>query len=169
MSKAAVTAAIIDYLDPLNSGISYLGKVYSALPKVGNEQDLFNISPPGTGIGAVIYCFIEGQRERRIADAGDSGQKMRAYTLAMLCIFKSDLPDPVDGQNAFNDFIDSLTAAIEADRTANSAGVIFQWGEGNTLGGTDLAFDFPVPKSANGGVMLFQAVGRVTVLEVLNT
>lgn len=164
--------AVVDYLDPsLGSRIQYLSSVYSALPKVANEQDLFNLQPPGQGVGAVIYCFIEHQSERRDSEGGPhSGIKMRAYTLALLCILKSNLSKFVDGQQAFDEFMDSLTGRIQADRQAGTSGnPIFQWGEGDTRGAPDLVFDYPVPKTRDGGVTLFQAVGRVTVLEALAT
>ena len=176
MPKTQVREAIAAYLDPLTSGIAYLGAVYQALPKVTNESDLFNLQPSGTGIGAVIYMFIEGQVESRKALGGgpptaatNSGRKLREYTLGLLCILKSDFPDSLSGQVAFDQFIDSLTAYIQADRYAGDPTVIFGWGEGNLSGGPDLRFDYPVPKTMSGGVTLFQGVGRVTVLEFLDT
>ena len=179
MSKTQVREAVAYFLDPNQSGISYLGSVYQALPKVANEQDLYNLQPAGTGVGAVVYCFIEDQEERRIADAGPNGQKMRVYTLGLLCILKSDLETSQEGQVAFDTFIDSLTARIQSDRTAGTGasstgpyagtGYVFQWGEGDSKGAPDLRFAYPVPKTLKGGVTLFQAIGRVTVLQVLDT
>lgn len=170
MSKSAVRQAIYDYLTPENSNITYLGSLYPALPKVSNESDLFNFVPPGTGVGVVMYMFIESQDETRIALGGPhDGRKWRPYTLSLLCVMKSDLTSSADGQVAFDLFIDSLTEYIEADRNAGNPQVVFQWGEGGVNGGPDLRFDFPVPKTADGGVMLFQAVGKVTTVEVLNT
>jgi hypothetical protein len=170
MPKTQVTDALYAYLEPSASHISTLGAVYTALPKVANESDLFKFVPPGTGLGTVIYLFIENQEETRIALGGArSGRKFRPYGLSLLCIMKSDLANPVDGQAAFNEFIDSLTNYIEADRNAGDPSVIFQWGEGGVNGGPDLRIEYPVPKTVNGGVMLFQAIVRVTVCEVLNT
>ena len=175
MSKTAVRQAIYEYLQPFNSNITYLSQVYQALPKIANESDLFELQPAGAGIGAVIYLFIESMEESRIALGGaHNGRKYRPYTVALLCIMKSDLTDSLDGQIAFDLFIDSLTEWIQADRTAGTAsaggnGVVFQWGEGGMAGGADLHFTFPVPKTAKGGVMLFQAVGRVSAAEILST
>jgi len=170
MPKSEVRAAIANYLDPVNSSITYLGSVYQALPQVANESDLFYLQPAGQGIGAVIYVFIESQLERRIAmDGPHNGRKLRPYELALLCILKSDLASSLGGQVAFDTFIDSLTAYIEADRNAGDPAVIFSWGEGEAIGAPDLHFQYPVPKTSKGGVTLFQAVGRVTVLEILNT
>lgn len=183
MPKSDVTAAIQYYLDPQQSNIPYLGVVYPALPKVVDESDLFRFVPPGTGTGALIYMFIETQEESRKALGGQhQGRKLRLYGLSLLCILKSDLPDSASGQEAFNAFIDGLTAAIQADRNAGTeavalggtgpyagTGVVWQWGEGTMLGGPDIRIEYPVPKTADGGVMLFQAVVRVTVAEFFNT
>lgn len=170
MSKTSVRNAVFDYLKPETSGITYLGALYPALPKVPNESDLFNFVPAGTGVGAVIYMFIESQEETRIALGGiHDGRKWRPYSLSLLCVMKSDLDNPVDGQIAFDLFIDSLTEYIEADRNAGNPQVVFQWGEGGVNGGPDLRFDFPVPKTLDGGVMVFQAVGHITTVEVRNT
>jgi len=176
MSKTLVRQAIYDYLQPSNSNITYLSTLYEALPKVANEDDLFALQPAGIGIGAVIYMFIESMEERRIAFGGaHNGRKFRPYTLSLLCIMKSDAETSIEGQIAFDEFIDSLTEWIQADRTAGTApslqygGVVFQWGEGGVDGGEDLHFDFFVPKTAKGGVMLFQSVGHITVCEIEQT
>ncbi len=184
MPKSQVTAAIQYYLDPAQSGIEYLGKVYTALPRVANESDLFSYVPPGTQIGALIYLFISDQAEQRIALGGQhAGVKMRTYTLTLLCIMKTSLQNEVQEQAAFDAFIDSLTARIQADRNAwteatalggqgpyANTGYVWQWGEGpGPDGGTDLHFEYPVPHTINGGVMIHQAVGRISVEEQLET
>ena len=169
MGMVEVYNAIENYLTPTNSNITYLGAVYPALPKVSDESDLFAFVPPGTGVGAVMYTFVESREETRIALGGPhNGRKFRPYTLSLLCIFKSDLPTSAAGQAAFNVFIDSLTQSIENNRIANAPGVIFSWGEGGINGGPDIRFEFPVPKTAKGGVMLFQAVCRITVVEIID-
>jgi len=170
MPKSEVRQALYEYLRPENSHITSLGTVYPALPKVANESDLFNFVPPGAGVGAVMYMFIENQEETRIALGGpQQGRKFRPYGLSLLCVLKSDLQTSAEGQVAFDYFIDSLTGYIEADRNAGDPTVIFQWGEGGVGGGPDIRIDYPVPKTVNGGVMLFQAIVRVTVCEILNT
>lgn len=171
MPKTEVRQAIFDYLQPSSSNITYLGTLYSALPKVGNEADLYNLQPPGQGVGGIIFMHIEDQQERMIDFAGKAkgpSQKLREYTLVLLCIFKSDLPGPDAGQAAFDTFIDSLTGWIEADVRAGSD-VVFQWGLGDSQTyGPDLRFTFPVPTTDAGGVTLFQGIGRVQVSEYLN-
>ncbi len=171
MPKSEVRQAIANYLDPTVSGIAItsLSKVYQALPKINNEAELFNLQPPGTGVGAVIYLFIHHQEEKPISIAQSfGGQKQRNYTVGLLCIFKSDLEVALDGQVAFDLFVDSLTGRIESGPFANDPNTIFQWGEGDlSPGSSDLAFDFYIPKSMGGGVMLFQATGTVTAIELL--
>lgn len=183
MPKLEVTAALAYYLDPAQSNIPYLGKVYTALPRIASENDLFNYVPPGTQVGAIIYMFIAGQSERRIALGGQhDGHKMREYTLTLFCIMKTSLQDEVEEQLAFDTFLDGLTSWIQADRNAwtealnqggqgpyGGSGYIFQWGEGSELGGTDIRFEYPVPHTVDGGIMLHQAVGHVTVCEDMFT
>ena len=170
MPKTEVTQAVYQYLRPENSGIPFLGTVYTALPKIANESDLFTSSYPGLGLGATIYMFITNQQERRIALGGaHDGRKFRAYDLGLLVVFKSDLRQTVDGQSAFDEFIDALTARIQADRNAGNPSVIFQWGEGNENGGTDIKLDYTFPRTLDGGVTIFQAVGHITTCEVLDT
>ncbi len=183
MPKTEVTAALQYFLDPAQSGITYLGVVYPALPKVADESDLFRYVPPGTGVGALIYLFCEHQEETRIALGGQhNGRKFRIYNFSLLIIMKSDLPQASDGQAAFNTLMDSLIARIQSDRNAGTeatslggfgpyagTGYIFQMGEGGLNGGVDIQVEYPVPKTADGGVTLYQAVLRLSVCETENT
>lgn len=170
MSKSTVTEAVYQYLKPETSNIQFLGSVYKALPKVANESDLFTNSYPGLGLGAVIYLFITNQEEHRIALGGPhDGRKWRQYDLGLLIVFKSDLPQTVDGQTAFDAFIDSLTEWIQADRNAGNPQVVFQWGEGGDRGGPDIRIDYTMPRTLDGGVTLFQAVAHVATVEVMDT
>ena len=170
MPKTEVRDALTAYLTPSNSNIKYLGTVYQSLPKVANESDLFVNAYPGLGVGATIYLFIENQEETRIAFGGPhSGRKFRPYGVSLLCVFKSDLQTTEAGQIKFDEFIDSLTAWIEADRNAGDPTVIFQWGEGGINAGPDLRLDYIVPRTVDGGVVIFQAIARITACEILNT
>src|ERR1035437_2591525 len=143
MGMTTVYDTIYDYLTPENSNITYLGAVYPALPKISNEEDLFSFSPPGTGVGAIIYEFITAKSETRIALGGPhDGRKWVPYTLSLLCILKSDLPEAKAGQAAFNQFVDSLTDRVRAARNGGNPNFIFQWGEGGVNGGPDIDFQF---------------------------
>jgi hypothetical protein len=169
MSKTTVTDAVYQYLQPETSGITYLGSVYKALPKIANEADLFTSSYPGQGLGSVIYMFMTNQQEHRIAFGGPhDGRKYRTYDLGLLIVFKSDLRQTEDGQNAFDDFMDSLVEYIQADRNAGNPQVIFQWGEGGETGGPDIRIDYTFPRTLDGGVTLFQAVAHITTCEILD-
>jgi hypothetical protein len=166
--------AVYEYLKPENSNIPYLGAIYKALPRVSNEADLFNFVPPGTGVGVVIYLFCERKNETRIALGGlHDGRKWVPFSMSLLCIMKSDLPRSDAGQAAFNQFVDGLTDYVRADRNAGTGTTpnarIFQWGEGGENGGPDIEFEFPVPKTADGGVMLFQCVARIQTIQVDDT
>ena len=188
MPLSDVSNAIFSYLAPLNqtnvvgqSNIPFLGIVYQSLPKVSEENQLFLNSYPGQGLGAAIYMFFTNQAEQRIAFGGThDGRKFRKYTLGLLIVFKSDLGDTEAGQVAYNGFIDNLTEWIQADRTAGCSatstgpyagtGYVFQWGEGDIpTGGVDMQFDHYVPRTADGGVTIFQSVGHVTVVEIQET
>lgn len=185
MPLSDVSNAIAYYLAPENSNIANLGVVYQALPKVSDESQLFTNTFPGLGIGATIYMFFTSQKESRIAFGGQhDGRKYRVYDLGFLICFKSDLPQTYDGQIAYNEFIDNLTNYIQADRNAGTeavalggngpyagTGVVFQWGEGAgpNGGGDDLVFEHLVPRTTDGGVTLFQSVGRISVVEIMNT
>src|ERR1039458_3511326 len=140
MGMVEVYNAIEAYLKPENSNIQYLGAVYPALPRVADESDLFSFVPPGTGVGAIIYLFCERKSETRIALGGpQDGRKWVPFSLSLLCIMKSDLPSSKDGQAAFNQFVDSLTRYVRADRNAGNPSVIFEWGDGgSTSGGPDI-------------------------------
>lgn len=170
MGMQNVYDTIVSFLDPQNSGIPYLGAVYLGLPKIQDESDLFNFVPPGSMVGALIYPFITSRNETRIALGGShDGRKWVEYVVSMLCVMKSDLERADDGQKQFNIFIDGLVDHIRDNRNAGDASVVFQWGEGSMRGGPDIDIQFPVPKTASGGVMVFQAVCKVKVAEIDQT
>jgi hypothetical protein len=167
MGMTDVYNTVFDFLTPANSAIPYLGVVYKALPKVQNEAELFEFVPPGTGVGALIYIFITARNETRIAYGGEhSGRKFVPYTVSLLCVMKSDLERADDGQEAFNVFIDGLVDRIRSNRNAGNPNYVFEWGEGGLHAGPDIDIQFPVPRTSRGGVMVFQAVCKVTTIEI---
>jgi len=183
MPLTEVSDAIYYYLKPENSNINYLGTLYQALPKTASEADLFTKTFAGQAVGAVIYQFCTGQRETRKAVGGQhSGRKMRVYDMGFLIVFKSDLPSTEDAQQIYFGFIDELTAYIQADRNAGTespslggtgpyagTGYVWQFGEGTELGGVDIQIDHAIPRTADGGVVLFQSVMHLSAIEWLNT
>lgn len=171
MGKAAVRQAIANFLDPNISGvpIDYCSTVYQALPKIANEADLFSLQPDGQGIGAVIFFFLGSHVDTLKTFPALPGERVRVYSVDLLCILKSDAETALEGQEAFDDFIDSLTERILSDPEAGDPSVVFTWGTGDmTANDPDLSFEYPVPRAMSGGVMLFQGVGHVKAVEVYN-
>lgn len=184
MPISDVSQAIYDYLEPTASNIPNLGTLYRSLPKVANEADLFTNTFSGAGIGATIYFFCVDQKETRIAlggpppPYGGGGHKFVEYTFAFLVVFRSDLPQTIDGQIAYDSFKDAFTARIRANRTAGTdnaiyggdgTGVIFQWGEGGVDGGVDIQAQHFVPRTIKGEVTLFQSLYHINVCEDIFT
>jgi hypothetical protein len=172
MSKQSVTQGIATYLDPSNSNIPNLGTVYIGLPRITSESDLYTNTYPGADEGALIYLFIKNQSEKRIALGGAHlGNKFRVYDLGMLVVFKAGPEiDTSVAQTDFDGLIDALTEYIQANRNPNAAtSDIFQWGEGEVSGGTDIQIDYVIPHTIKGGVLIFQAVLSVKICEILNT
>jgi hypothetical protein len=180
MPITQVRDALHYYLKPENSNIANLGVVYKALPKVADESQIFTSTFPGLQVGAMIYMFITGQREKRVALGGQhNGVKFRQYDLGLLIVMKSDTPGTGEGQDAYDTLIDDLTAWIQADRNAWTeaaslggqgpyvgTGIIFSWGEGAIIGGgEDIVIDHVIPRTIDGGVTLFQSVAHITVIE----
>jgi len=184
MSLSAVSEAIYDYMEPSASNIPNLGALYRALPKVADEADLFQFTPPGLSVGATIYYFATDQKETRTAlggpppPYGGGGHKFVEYTFAFLIYFKSDSPAVIDGQIAYDAFKDAFVARVRANRTAgtdaaeyggNGTGTIFQWGEGGIHGGVDIQAQHFVPKTIDGGAVLFQSLYHLNVCEDIFT
>jgi hypothetical protein len=134
-------------------------------------MEFYEGDDPGTNNGAVIFLYIESEREKRIAFGGPtSGEKMVTYTFVLDCFFRSTSRKTQD-VGANNDvFLDSLTSAIRANRIAGAPGVIFSWGEGqHESGGDDIQVTSYYPRLLNGAGSATQVVSsvRVTVLETL--
>jgi hypothetical protein len=168
MSRKAVRAAIQAYLTGAN--VKFLGTVFSHPPKWTNETDFMANGYPGQGTGVVIYIHLRRQSEFRIALGGATGgTKIRPYNCVLICLLNSKKPNAEDVDADNDDFLDSLTAAIEANRNAGSPAAIFQWGEGDTLYGVDIKVDTHFPRPIRQQSMRQFSLVEVTVLEQLNT
>lgn len=181
MPMASVNEAIYNFLKPEASNIPNLGVVYRSLPKVANEADLFQNTFPGLGVGGAFYLFLSSQRERRIAFGGPpppyggGGNKMRMYDLSILMILKSDLPQTEDGWIQYMSMVDGLTQRVQSNRAAGTnaaqyggdgSGIIFSMGEGNAIsGGDDIVIDHFIPRTIDGGVVIFQGLAKLQVAE----
>lgn len=168
MSRKAVRAAIAQYLQ--GASITWLGTVFPHPPKWTNESDFTANGFPGQGTGVVIYIHLRRQTEFRMALGGATGgMKMRPYHCVLICLLNSKKPKSEDVDADNDDFLDSLVAAIEANRNAGSPQAIFQWGEGDTLYGVDIKVDTHFPQSIRQQSMRQFSLVEVTVLEQLNT
>jgi hypothetical protein len=96
---------------------------------------------------------------------------MVEYHFVMDCYFRSTDPLSENAAQANETFLDSLIAAIRANRIANAPGVIFSWGEGTINGGEDIQVMSYYPRTLNGAMSVTQTYSnvRVIVLEEIDS
>jgi hypothetical protein len=168
MSRTAVRASIQAYLS--NANIKFLGTVFAHAPKWTNETDFVANGYPGQGSGVVIYVHLRHQSEYRFALGGaTSGMKMRAYKCNLICLMNSKKTSAEECDADNDTFLDSLTAAIQANRNAGNPAAVFQWGEGDTLYGVDVIIDSRFPQPIRQQSMRQFSLAEVAVLEQMNT
>lgn len=162
MGRATIRAGIVAYLQ--TAGVTTLGTVFAHPPKQTAEGEFVT----GTNAsGAVIFVHLAGQQERRIAVGGPTnGMKMRLYRVALVCVFRSKLADTQKVGAANDVFLDSLTGAIEANRTPQG---VWQWGEGDSFGSPDIDVEAGMPKPIRQQASQVWSIVSVDALEVLNT
>ena len=170
MSRATVRAQITDYLS--NYGITNLSGVKPFPAKFTPEMEFFAGEDPGHSSGAIIFLFFETERETRIALGGaHDGRKAVEYSVVLDCFMRSTHRKSEDAGADNEAFLDSLMAAIRADRNAGNPAVIFQWGEGTFPGSPDIEVVSYYPRLLNGAgstTQIYSTV-RVSVIEILNT
>ena len=170
MSRATVRAQITDYLS--NYGITNLSGVKPFPAKFTPEMEFFAGEDPGHSSGAIIFLFFETERETRIALGGaHDGRKAVEYSVVLDCFMRSTHRKSEDAGADNEAFLDSLMAAIRADRNAGNPAVIFQWGEGTFPGSADIEVVSYYPRLLNGAgstTQIYSTV-RVSVIEILNT
>lgn len=162
MSVSAVHSAITTYL--ANAGITFLNTVHQFPSQQMPESDFFPEGITGQTTGAVMFVWATNGHENRIAVGGaHSGRKWIPQRYVLNCFLRgfyqatdpSGLPqDPVYLAAQDNEtFIDSVIAAIRADRNAGAPGTVFMWGEGDSehMGGTDIAWEQDAPAALQGG------------------
>lgn len=167
--RTAVRTAVQAYLDPSASAIPYLGKVYAHPAKFSPEGDFFENTDPGHSTGAVMYLYLQRQSERRMALGGPhSGKKATTFDLVLDCFIRSTSNLAEDCGEAADAFLDALVDRIRADRNAGDPSVIFQWGEGSTVGGTDIEVEALYPRTIMGAQKVTQVYAsvRLTVLAI---
>jgi len=169
MPRATVRAAIAAYLEAgiQAQQIPSLSTVFPHPPKFTKETDFTADDDPGAGVGAVVYIHLVDQEEHRVSTGGPTaGDKIRTYTCGLICVLRSKQPTTQDAGAENDAFLDGLTGWIEANRTANSP-AIFQWGEGDMAGGTDIVVKAGMPRPLRQQMSQVFTTIEVTVLEML--
>jgi hypothetical protein len=155
-------------LEPSVSNIQWLTTLHDHPPKVTTEDQWFDEQNPGEGTGAVVYIYIANQREKRIATGGPtSGLKFRPYQVDLICFLRSMVSKSEVAEADNDEFLDGLVAYIEADRTFDSDGVIFQAGEGDMNGAWDIGTEANFPKLVKMGMTQTFSVIHLTVCEII--
>lgn len=167
MPRATVRAAITTYLQSAAQtvpGLSVLGAVFAHPPKWTDEQNFFATSWSGQNAGAAVYVYLEEQSEERIRLIGSAlGGKQRTYKVKLLCFFRA--VGKAEDADAGNDsFLDALVLAIQENRQPGGSSVVFQWGEGDTVGGVDINVSAGMPRPINA--RLLQVYSTVEVLAI---
>ena len=152
------------------AGVTNLAKVFPHPPKI-TPEGLFVVKgeDPGHSMGTVMYIYLGEHHEKRKSTGGPhSGWKQRDYTTKLVCFTRSVTGKAPDCGIQSDNFLDSLTGVIEAQRTANSNGVIFQWGEGNQgIGSPDIMVEATMPRVVRGQLAQVYSVVTVTTVEML--
>lgn len=170
MSRATVREAIASYLE--SADIPYLTSVKRFPAKFTPEGDFYQDDDPGHQSGAIMFLYFASQSENRIAVGGEhNGRKSVLYSVVLDCFLRSSQAKAQDASIDNETFVDSILDAIRANRTANSNGIIFQWGEGATNGSNDIDVVTYYPKMLRGGIAVTQTYSsiRVNVVEILDT
>lgn len=170
MPRSTIRSAVVSYLQ--NAGITNLSTVKGHPARFTGDMEFFAGEDPGHSTGAIVYVYIENASETRIALGGaHNGRKAVEYTVVLDCFLRSvkNRSEEVGQDN--DDFLDSLVAAIRADRQAGAPSVIFQWGEGVMPGSADITVTSYYPRVLTGGNATLQVYStvRVQVVEILNT
>lgn len=169
MSRATVRSAIVNYLN--GASITNLSTVKPFPAKFTPEMEFFAGEDPGHSSGVICYIYFAGQRETRMELNGPtSGQKAIEYEVVLDCFLRSTHQKSEDAGSDNEAFLDSLVAAIRANRTANSNGVIFQWGEGGfPSGGNDIEVVSYYPRllTGTGSVTQIYSSIRLAVVELV--
>jgi len=166
MPRATVRAAITSYLSSQN--IALLSTVMPHPPKFTVDGTIFQGVTPGTGTGAVIYIHLAEQDEHRIELRGNApGGKARPYVVSLICVMHSKKRTTQEAGADNDTFLDSLVAAIEANKNAGQPGVVFLWGEGSDLYGTDIKVTAEMPRPMKLGVSQVYSRVDVIALEII--
>lgn len=158
MSRAEVRIAVQNYLKP--PAVAGLNTVFRSEPKIVQGQEFFTGAAAGVGYGAVGIIHIEAEREERRSIGGAfSGKKRIDYDVALIVRFRSDLVSAEAAMDAYDALIENIKARLRANgRQLNSPSTIFQAGEGDTLGGSDIDVISDLPQKEGQVVHIWSAV-----------
>lgn len=161
MGRTSIRAGIANYLTAAK--VTNLTTVMIHPPKLTDDGKFI---APDASSGGLVYVHLGEQSERRIAAGGpSSGMKMRLYRVSLVAVFRGVDPQAENVDAANDVFVDSLVAAIEANRTP--AGV-WQWGEGDTFGAPDIDVSTDIPMTVRQQMTQIWNVLTVSALELLN-
>ena len=177
MPRAEVRQAIADYLLSARAttpGLEILGEVFQHPPVWTSESQFFQNSWSGQAAGACIFVYLEEQSEERIALIGSlPGGKMRTYKVKLICLVRSvaqgaSNTDSAQVADATNDtFLDALVVAIQSNRQPGGPSVVFQWGEGDTVGGVDINVTAGWPAPINSQLLQVYSTVEVLAQEII--
>ena len=170
MPRATVRAAIVDYLQAASTttpGLQVVGQVFAHPPLFTSEATFFQNSWSGKSQGALIYVFLEEQFEQRIRLIGNQlGGKMRTYKVKLICFLRSTLVNAQDVDAANDTFLDALVLAIQENRQPGGAATVFQWGEGDEVGGIDIHVTAGWPRTIRAQIKQVYSVVEVLAIEM---
>ncbi len=170
MSASTVRAAILNYLS--SPPIAGLGKFYKAEPFFSPGTDRNPLTGGSPGAGAVGFVWIAESSEERITVGEGTGYKAveHSVTIALKYSYlrQADTAGPDAYVNPLDDLVGAVVARVRADPTFNSAGAIFQAGEGQvgTAAGKDIVIHWGQPVLVGGRVECWVALD-VWVIEIV--
>jgi hypothetical protein len=177
MTEAAVTTQIADYLISKGTGtggdatIPLLNIVFPYPPTFTPEGDILTSEYPGQATGVICYVYLEESTDTQIEFRGktDPGGKKCVYKLHLICPLLSEKPLSQDvGADAVT-FKDGLRAAIRASKNCGGTGPIFQWGQGDFVGGADILIASMLPRTfKGGGRKIVRMTATLTVIELID-
>ena len=157
MSRATVRAGVVNYLR--NGNLPFVGTYFTAEPKIRQGPQFYTGS---TVTGAILFPFINGDRETRISLGGE---KRVQYDVIIHVECRSLQPRAEDAMADFDSLIEAIKVRVRADRTL--AGTVFQAGEGNGVGAIDLVTAYRNPSTIGNGETLLWAAISMQVVEII--
>ena len=148
-----------------NGAIPTLGTVFGFPEKFMDEQEMFASVQPGVQDGAFLFIHLLHSFDKRDALGGPtSGKKWVQYDCVLTVVFRSMKPSSIDAGTDNEAMIDAIVAQIRANRTVDTSGTIFQWGEGSDRGGQDIEVESFYPQSLHASASSTQILTTIKVI-----